>query len=45
MTRASKIKAEGKFPISEQRCTVGKLLNGMECQILFDMEVSKSVTS
>ena len=32
-TRASKIKAEEKFPISEQRYTIGKLLDGRECQI------------
>ena len=34
MTRAGKIKAEEKFPISEQGCTGGKLLDGTECQIL-----------
>ena len=34
MTRAHKIKAEEKFPISEQVYTVGKLLDGIECQIL-----------
>ena len=33
MTRASKIKAEEKFPISEQGYTVGKLLGGTESQI------------
>ena len=33
MTRVSKIKTEEKFPISEQGYMVGKLLNGMECQI------------
>ena len=37
MTRASKTKAEERFPILEQGCTVGKLLNGTECQILLDM--------
>ena len=30
ITRASKIKAEEKFPISEQGYTVGKLLDGTE---------------
>ena len=30
MTRASKFKAEEKFPISEQGYMVGKLLDGME---------------
>ena len=32
--RASKIKAEERFPISEQGYTVGKLLDDIECQIL-----------
>ena len=36
---------EEKFPISEQGYTVGKLLDGMECQILLDMGVSKSFMS
>ena len=34
MTRASKIKVEEKFPISEQGYMRGKLLDGTECQIL-----------
>ena len=45
ITRASKIKAEEKFPISEQGYLVGKLLDGMECQILFDTGASKSFMS
>ena len=45
MTRLDKIKAEENFPLSEQRCTVGKLLDGMECWILLDMGVSKSFMS
>ena len=45
MTRLDKIKAEKRIPISEQGYTVGKLLDGMECQILFDMGVSKSFMS
>ena len=45
MTRTSKIKAEKKFPISEQGYTVGNLLHGMECQILLDTGVSKSFIS
>ena len=32
MTRATKIKAEVKFAISEQGYTVEKLLDGTECQ-------------
>ena len=31
MTRASKIKVEEKFPISEIGYMVGKLLDGIEC--------------
>ena len=34
LTRASKIKAEEKFHISEQGYMVGILLDSMECQIL-----------
>ena len=45
MTRASKIKAEERFPISEQGYTVGKLLDDTECQIILDMRVSKSFMS
>ena len=44
-TRASKIKAEEMFPISEQWYTVGKLLDGTECQILLDTGASKSCLS
>ena len=40
MTRLDKIKVEERFPISEQGYTVGKLLAGMECQILLDKGVS-----
>ena len=45
MTRASKIKAEETFSISEQWYTVGKLLDGTECQILLDAGASKSFMS
>ena len=45
MTRASMIKAEERFPISEQGYTIGKLLDGTECQILLDTEASKSFMS
>ena len=44
-TRASKIKAEETFPISEQGYTVGKLLDGSECQILLDTGASQSFMS
>ena len=45
ITRASKIKGEERFPISEQGYTVGKLLDGTECQILLDTGASKSFMS
>ena len=45
MTRASKIKAEEKFPILEQGYMEGKLLDGTECQILLDMGASNSFMS
>ena len=41
-TRDSKIKAEETFTISEHGYTVGKLLDGIECQILLDTGGSKS---
>ena len=45
ITRASKIKAEEKFPTSEQGYTIGKLLDGTECQMLLDLGESKSFMS
>ena len=45
MTRASKIKAEEKLPISEQGYRIRKLLDGKECQILLDTGASKSFIS
>ena len=42
ITRTSTVKAEEKFPISEQGYMIGKLLDGAECQILLDTEASKS---
>ena len=44
-TRTSKNKAEGKFLISQQGYTIGKLLDGTECQILLDRGASKSFMS
>ena len=32
MIKDSKIKVEGSFLISEQGCTMGKVLDGTECQ-------------
>ena len=43
--RARKIKGEEKLPIPEQGYTIGKLLNGTECQILLDTGASKSYMS
>ena len=45
MTRLDKIKAEEKFLVSEQGYTVGKLLDGTECQILLDIGAGKSFMS
>ena len=36
---------EERFPISEQGYTIGKLLDGTECQILLDTGASKSFMS
>ena len=44
-TRANKIKAKEKSPISEQGYTVGKLLDDMQCQILLDTGPSKPFMS
>ena len=41
----SKIRAEEKFPISEQDYTIGKLLDGTGCEILLDTGASKSFMS
>ena len=45
MTRETKIKTEEKIPISGQGYTLGKLLDGTECQILLDTGASKSYMS
>ena len=45
MTRNSKIKAEERFPITGQGFASGKLLDGMECQILLDMGATMSYMS
>ena len=45
ITRLDKMKAEEKYPISDQGYTVGKLLDCMECQILLDTGVNKSFMS
>ena len=45
IARLDKIKAEQRFPISEQGYTEGKLFDGTECQILIDTGASKLLTS
>ena len=42
MIKNSKIKEEESFLISEQGYTMGKLLDGTECQVLLDTGASKS---
>ena len=41
MKREDIMKAEESFPISEQGCVMGKILNGEECQILLDTGATK----
>ena len=45
MMRDTKIKAEERFPITGQGFASGKLLDGMECQILLDTGAAKSCMS
>ena len=45
MTRDTKIKAEERYPITGQGFASGKLLDGMECQILLDRGATKSYIS
>ena len=45
MTRDKDLMVEQRFPISKSGYTVGKLMNGMECQILLDTGASKSFMS
>ena len=40
--RNTRIKAEERFPITGQGFASGKLLDGMECQILLGMGATKS---
>ena len=44
-SKIEKHKAEESFPISEQGYILGKSLDGTECQLLLDTEVSKSFMS
>ena len=45
ITRTSRIKAEERFPISEQGYMIGKLLDGTESQIVFGTGACKSFMS
>ena len=45
MTRNDKLVIEEMFSLTEQRYTVGKLIDGTECQILLDTGASKSFMS
>ena len=45
MTRDTKVKAEEQFPITGQGFASGKLLDGMECEILLDTGATKSYMS
>ena len=40
-----KLRAEESFPISENGYTLGRLLDGTKCQLLLDMDTSKSFMS
>ena len=45
MTQGDNLAVEEMFQIKEQGYTVGKLLDGIECQILLDTAASKSFMS
>ena len=45
LTWSDMIKAEERFPITEQGYTIGKLLHGNKCQILLGIWTSKSFMS
>ena len=45
MMRDTKIKAKERFPITGQGFASGKLLDGMECQIILDTGATKSYMS
>ena len=44
-TRNDRLRAKESFPISEHGYTLGKLLDGTECQLLLDTGASKSFMS
>ena len=45
ITQGSKLVVEERFPITEKGYALGRLLDGMECQILLDTGASKSFMS
>ena len=45
MTKDTKIKAEERFPITDQGFAAGKLMDRTECQILLDIGATKSFMS
>ena len=45
MTQDKDLMLQQRFPISKSGYTVGKLMDGMECQLLLDTRVSKSFIS
>ena len=45
MARNTRINVEERFPITGQGFASGKLLDGMECQILLDTGATKSYMS
>ena len=45
MNRDTKFKAEERFPITRQGITLGKLLDGTDCQILLNTGATKSYMS
>ena len=45
MTQDKDLMVGQRFPISKSGYTVGKLMDGTECQILLDAEASKSFMS
>ena len=45
MTQDKDLMVEQRFPISKSGYTVGKLMDGLECQILLDTGASKSFMS
>ena len=45
MARSTEVKAEQSFPMTTRGYTKGQLLDGTDCEILLDTDVSKSYMS